>query len=188
MCFNDDTLTNKLIFDLEDLIFSLDKQDVYFKVKTKIGSINGQCYENDNDLLVKNDALSFDVKTENNDSGKTNETFFDIIITKAETGNVHSKWGTLKKNRSLNETLTEVVINMQHIDVRLDLDLAYKFFEIFNPKLENRICDVEYDPEQIQNILSVNDLPLIHFESKGLRVFLPSGNINDNCSVFIFKV
>jgi vacuolar protein sorting-associated protein 13B len=175
-CHSD--ICSKFLVEFEDIIYSLDKQDVYLKLKMKVGSMNGEYYRLENDTWVKSEALNFSNEpdvTETED--KANDIFFDLTLTKAETIDVHSKWGANKKNRT-HETLVEVIVKMQQIDTRIDLELMKDFMPLLN------VCASTGDEsENKQRIWAVSDLPLLHFESKGFRIFVPV-----ETSVFILKI
>lgn len=182
----------KLIIEIEDIISSVDKQDVYIKIKNKIGSINGQHYrKTDLDVWTKNDSLGFNMRSDQILIAETNDTFFDLTITKAQTRNVHSKWGTFKRDRSMNETITEIMINMQSLDFRLDFELITPFIQIF--KIFTKIDENQKKQKKTNTnsaVSSVADLPLIYFESKGVRLFIPflTKNRDSDCDVFIINV
>lgn len=179
----------KFIIEIEDIISSVDKQDVYIKIKNKIGSINGQHYrKTDLDVWQKTDSLGFNMRNDQILIAESNDTFFDLTITKAQTGNVHSKWGTQKRDRSLNETITEIMVSMQSLDFRLDFELITPFIQIF--KIFTKIDENKKKIKKSSSILSVADLPLIYFESKGVRFFLPflTTNRDNDCDVFIINV
>lgn len=176
----------KFVIELEDLITSIDEQDVYTKIKTKIGSLSGVCKTRATGtedwlnidvlgLMARSDALGDSLQ----------ETFFDLTITKALTKNVHNKWGTKgKKNQNLISTITEIMVNLQQIDVKLDLNMLATFLPIF------RIFSKETagSKAQPQAVLSVADLPLLFFQSKGVRVFVPMLPYSTQCNVLFFKV
>lgn len=173
----------KLVFEMEDIIYSLDMQDVYLQIKAKIGGMNGQCYEFDGTKRswVKNEALGLTVQTESGGSSKSaNDTFLNLTITKAETKNVHTKWDTVRKNREQNDTLIEVIAKMEQIDLRLDLDLLEQCIDV--------LTIFQRKEKAPTGVLGVKDLPLILFSSKGLRLFIPLRDCPEQCNAYIFKI
>lgn len=189
--FDDDNRsTKKFVLDIEDIMYSLDQQDVYYKIKNKIVSVCGEYFEKSvaDESWVKNNSLGLNVQSDVDgvdDVEKINETFLDVTITKAETTNVHTKWGTCKKNRSLNDTLMEIIINMQPTDLILNMDSLVSFLPILNVFHTDK-----GDPEESTGFASVSDLALIHFKSNGIRIFLPctTADHKHNANVLIFKV
>lgn len=178
----------KLVFELEDIISSVDQQEVYLKIKSKIGSISSQLYEREMGTKpwTVNELMGLSLKLDPTTSvEKSNNSFFDLIITKAETGNVHSKWGTQKKDKSLNDYLTEIVVGMQQIDVRVEIELLEYFIPVINMLvLKKKIEENEVSP----NVVSSSSLPLIYFECKGLQIYVPSKYSHVNCNTVICKV
>ena len=161
-----------LVFEIEDVMFSMDQQDVYFKVKAQVVSVSCEFFELTDSKWIKNSNLSLSVQSDESDLKKNTETFFDVIITKAETGNVHSKWGTFKKNRSLNESLTEIIVNIQHIDIIVNFDKLLLFQPILSELLEKK-QKIQQSKTKSNGFACISDLPLLHLKSSGFRVFVP---------------
>ncbi|XP_021693609.1 vacuolar protein sorting-associated protein 13B [Aedes aegypti] len=175
----------RLAIELEDIIYSLDMQDVYLQIKAKVGGMSVQCYEFDVDkgAWAKNEALALTVQTDSGGSSKSaNDTFLNLTLTKAETTNVHTKWDTVRKNREHNDTLIEVIAKVEQIDLRLDLDLLEQCLDVLT------IFQKQDEPEPPQKVFGVRDLPLILFSSKGLRLFIPLRDCSDRCNAYIFKI
>ncbi|XP_065088861.1 intermembrane lipid transfer protein VPS13B [Ochlerotatus camptorhynchus] len=176
----------RLTIELEDIIYSLDKQDVYLQIKAKVGGMSGQCYEFDVEkgVWAKNEALALSVQTDSGGSSKSaNDTFLNLTITKAETTNVHTKWDAVRKNREQNDTLIEVIVKVEQVDLRLDLDLLEQCADVLT--IFQQKDDAEVPPRKV---LGVRDLPLILFSSKGLRLFIPLRDCSDHCNAYIFKI
>lgn len=190
------------------------------KLKTKITTLRAICKSrsNDDDEWIPNNILGVSAEPIATAGGSTTtttkrqqlpldnrqvDTFFDLTITRAITRNVHNKWGKKRKrNQNLNDTITEIMINMQTIDVQLDFDMLSTFMAIFSIFGVDDKCRRDDDDDDdctnvdgknqqssITAVHSVSDLPLIFFQSKGIRVFLPTLSKNTNgCNVLIFKV
>ncbi|XP_053661509.1 intermembrane lipid transfer protein VPS13B [Anopheles marshallii] len=203
----------KLKIELEDIIYSLDKQEIYSQMKAKIGGMSGACYEWQESVAsgthqhasggwVRNEALAITVQTgEASESSKATgtDTFFNMTVTRAETQNVHTKWDTVRKSREHNDTLVEVLIKMEQVDLRLDLDLlgeCVRMMNVLQPTTSataSLVVEKDFGTNSCANsVLGVKDLPLILFASKGITVFLPlrSGSTDDRelCSVYIMKI
>lgn len=204
---SNDREQRKFIVELEDIITSIDRQDIYMKLKTKITTLRAicKCRSTDADQWTTNNVLGVTVRTEPMaNAGPTGtkllgrqpvdnrqvDTFFDLTVTRAITRNVHNKWRTKRKrNQNLNDTITEIVINMQTIDVQLDFDLLATFAGIFSVLSGGDDDFAAAGRRQTVAVRSVSDLPLVFFQSKGVRVFLPIlSNTTSGCNVLIFKV
>lgn len=184
----------ELLIDLEDIIVSIDKQSSYTKAKAKFGSINGM-RKKKNQSTGETDVLNMisrsDVLTTD-----SQETFLEIVATTAIASNVHSRWGTATKKlmgfRNDIDTITEIMITMQSIDLKLETDVLNVILNI-NGKIrsENALKvhrdDCESDSD---TVYCVRDLPLLFFDCKGLQLWLPnSNNVNaTDSNVLIVKV
>uniref|UniRef100_A0A182P8W4 Chorein N-terminal domain-containing protein n=1 Tax=Anopheles epiroticus TaxID=199890 RepID=A0A182P8W4_9DIPT len=202
----------KLKIELEDIIYSLDKQEVYSQMKAKVGGMSGACYEWQNTPShqqttlgggwVRNEALALTVQTgEASESSKVTgtDTFFNMTITRAETKNEHSKWDTVRRSREHNDTLVEVLIKMEQIDLRLDLDLLGESLRMLSVLQPASTAETPKTSDGLNTnnagsnaVLGVKDLPLILFTSKGITVYLPlrsePSEERDHCSVYILKI
>lgn len=170
---------HKFSIELEDLITSIDKQDIYVKIKTKVGFLNGIYKTKSKDEWERNDLLGLNTISEGLRDNL--DTFFEMTFTKAMISNVHTKWQTKKKeNLNLNDSITEINVTMQRIDVKLCPETLSTFMPIFGHFINSKATDPA-------PITSVSDLPLVYFKSKGFRIFLPI-KPSEQCNVLILKV
>ncbi|XP_026672531.1 vacuolar protein sorting-associated protein 13B isoform X2 [Ceratina calcarata] len=192
----------KLVLELEDIITSIDLQPVYFKLKNKITTVTIYHYTRAPNsptwdigeyvgavLCGREDNLE-----KGDDSG-----FLSFTLTRAKSGNVHTRWGTYKRHKNpkkdvttettvtTNGYISEVVIKIQMVDVILPLTIASRYIQLLKPL----ICfcrSAEKDPIEIpeQNVtrrlssianLDNESLPLIYLDFKGLRLMLPASNV-----------
>ncbi|XP_076678481.1 vacuolar protein sorting 13B isoform X2 [Andrena cerasifolii] len=196
------TSSLKLVLELEDIITSLDLQPVYLKLKSKIttatvfhytrapnsptwdiGEYVGAILCGREDNLEKGD-----------DSG-----FLSFTLTRAKSGNVHTRWGTYKRHKSqkkdvmaeatlsANTYISEVVVKMQMVDIILPLTVVSKYMQLIQP-FTCFYQSVEKDTAETsdQNVaprlssiarLDNETLPLIYLDFKGFRLMLPASNI-----------
>lgn len=169
--------------ELEDIITSIDKQDIYVKVKTKVGFLTGVCKTKiaSKDEWEFNDLLG--VTTISEGLRDNLDTFLEMTFTKAMISNVHTKWQTKKiENLNLNDSITEINVTMQRIDMKLDLEMLTTFMPIFGHFISNQPTE-----PMPTNVTSVTDLPLVYFKSKGMRIFVPI-TATDQSNVLILKV
>lgn len=175
---------HKFSIELEDIITSIDKQDIYVKIKTKIGFLTGLCKtktRTSKDEWERNDLLG--ITTISEGLRDNLDTFIEMTFTKAMIANVHTKWQTKKtENLNLNDSITEINVTMQRIDMKVDLAMLSTFMPIFGHLLSTK--PVEPMP---MNVTSVTDLPLVYFKSKGMRIFVPI-RASDQSNVLILKV
>lgn len=174
---------HKFSIELEDIITSIDKQDIYVKIKTKVGFLTGVCktkFALKNEW-ERNDLLELTTVAEG--LRDSLDTFLEMTFTKASISNVHTKWQTKKvENLNLNDSITEINVTMQRIDMKLDLEMLTTFV----PILGHFIANKPTEPMKT-NVISVTDLPLVYFKSKGVRIFVPI-RAADQSDVLILKV
>lgn len=174
---------HKFTIELEDIITSIDKQDIYVKIKTKVGFLSGMCKtkSKQKDDWERNDLLGLTTISEGLRDNL--DTFFEMTFTKAIISNVHAKWQTKKKeNLNLNDSITEINVTMQRIDVKLDLGMLSTFMPIFV-----HLFSTKPNEPMPTSVISVTDLPLVYFKSKGIRIFVPV-EAPDQSNVLILKV
>ncbi|GAB0097730.1 vacuolar protein sorting-associated protein 13B [Sergentomyia squamirostris] len=181
----------KLVLEFEDIISSIDLRDIYVKLKAKIGYFACNSFLMDNPgVWRQNEMMGVCGRTP--ETSDPNYTFLDVTVTKAETSNVHNKWGASKKNRNLNESLTEVMVNMQQIDFKIDPNFLQSFVEFLKIFLNSQAVSREKEIMKMRKkdvkITSVADLPLIYFNCKGFRVLVPVEDNNGSYNVCILKV
>nr|XP_031825790.1 vacuolar protein sorting-associated protein 13B isoform X2 [Nomia melanderi] len=192
----------KLVLELEDIITSLDLQPVYLKLKSKITTATIFHYTRAPNsptwdigeyvgaiLCGREDSLE-----KGDDSG-----FLSFTVTRAKSGNVHTRWGTYKRHRSQkkdivteptlssNAYISEVVVKIQMVDIILPLTIVSKYVQLLKPFTcfyQTIEKDCIETPEQnattsLSSIASLDNetLPLIYLDFKGLRLMLPASNI-----------
>ncbi|XP_076165604.1 vacuolar protein sorting 13B isoform X1 [Ptiloglossa arizonensis] len=192
----------KLILELEDIITSLDLQPVYLKLKSKITTTTIFHYTRAPNsstwdigeyvgaiLCGREDSLE-----KGDDSG-----FLSCTLTRAKSGNVHTRWGTYKRHKtqkkdlmtettlSANRYISEVVVKMQMVDIILPLTIVSKYIQLLKP-FTCFYQSVEKDTietfeqnltPRLTSVASLDNeaLPLIYLDFKGLRLMLPASNI-----------
>lgn len=172
---------HKFSIELEDIITSIDKQDIYVKIKTKVGFLSGICKTKSKDEWERNDLLGLTTISEGLRDNL--DTFIEMTFTKAMISNVHTKWQTKKKeNLNLNDSITEINVTMQRIDMKLDLEMLSTFMPIFGHLISTKPTE-----PMPTSVISVTDLPLVYFKSKGMRIFVPI-KASDQSNVLILKV
>lgn len=184
----------KVSFELEDIISSVDKQNAYVKVKTKCGSMSGmreiKCTTKKAQPIV--DVLTV-LSRSDTLADNTQDTFFELVATKATTHVVHNRWGAKKANlgRISDDTMTEVMITMQSLDVKLELDMVSIVLPIVSClSTENTALETVAGSAVAQHSssLSVKQLPLIFFNCKGFQMWIPTSSNVDQSDVLILKV
>lgn len=184
----------ELLIELEDVIMSVDKQSTYTKVRTKFGSLNG-VRKRLSSPDAPEDMLKILGRTETL-IDEAQQTFFEMVSTTAIAKNVHSRWGaTMSKKalgfREVNDTITELSITMQSIDIKLELDILAMLCGIADEIGRITVATADDAAESATKVTSVRDLPLIFFDCKGVQLWIPMPNetaAGTNTDVLIAKV
>lgn len=186
----------KVAIELEDIISSVDKQSAYAKVKTKCGSMNGirEIRNGPDQFHQKVDLLTV-LSRSDTLADNAQDTFFELVATKATTHNVHNRWGAKKVNlgRGYDDTITEVMITMQSLDVKLELDMLSTVLPIINCLTAEggrppKTLDAPEPTSQVYPPMNVKQLPLIFFNCKGFQMWIPTCSTIDHSDVLILKV
>lgn len=188
--------STELLIDLEDIIVSIDKQTAYSKTKAKFGSINGMRKKRNPttgetdvlNMLSRSDALTAETTAA--------ETFLEIVATTAIASNVHSRWGTAATKKVMGfrndmETITEIVITMQSIDLKLEADVLFVILNINDEVRDANSLNAHGECDSNAMTYCVRDLPLLFFNCKGLQLWLPNASYESsatNSNVLIVKV
>lgn len=160
---------------MEDIISSIDKQATYTKIKTKFGSLNGVRKRRD-PITGATDLLNIIGKSEILIE-EAQETFFEMISTTAMANNVHNRWGASTRKalgfRDGTETITELMVTMQSIDIKVELDVLTVILSINDEIVQAQKSIASDQPAAAPSVMCVKDLPLIFFDCKGLQMWIP---------------
>lgn len=200
--------TLKLVFDMEDIMSSLDLQKVYMKFKSKIvtATINHYKRENVSKPWETGDYLGFIMRGQEGIPSTERQDdcgFMSLTVTRAKCGHVHSKWGTSSKKYKLAEAkidtsiinldtryISEVVVTLQPIDLLMSFSILRNFYVIFDPLKYVPVSEAVKSTNS-NTCLDNSKLPLAYLECHGLRVMIPVSDLDLSLSthdVVIFEV
>ncbi|GCB67729.1 hypothetical protein scyTo_0008108, partial [Scyliorhinus torazame] len=188
-----------VVGELEDLSASVDIQDVYTKVKCKVGSFNIDHYKNrpgEGWHTGQFDGLLLQCKEKPGMAAKLLEGshqqhgFLSLTYTKAVTRNVRHKLTSRPErvSRSLHRVtegivdsspqyLHEILLSAQPFDVVLSFPLIHNVAKIFQAKLPKKPKAKRKSTGQPMRAygLTSRELPLIYINTSVVRVFIPKG-------------
>ncbi|XP_060527776.1 intermembrane lipid transfer protein VPS13B isoform X2 [Cylas formicarius] len=193
--------TVKLVLDAEDIVSSLDFQNVYLKVKSKIGGASiRQFKRSTKDSSWELGPFSGYVMRLRDElmSGPRQEesSFISVTITRASCQHTHTLWGALQRKEKdkklpghqLSNTryITEVVVNIQPLDFVLSVHTLRSFFYLaLIPLSVMPFVDDKTEPSTTSNTsLTLNNqtLPLAYLECQDIRFIFPSACLSGNTS------
>ncbi|KAI4504385.1 hypothetical protein M0802_000856 [Mischocyttarus mexicanus] len=188
----------KLVMEMEDIITSLDLQPVYLKLKNKITTVTIFHYTRapyaQNWDVGEYVGIILCGREDNLEKGDDSG-FLSFTLTRAQSGNVHTRWGTYKRYKnnkkdvitealvSTNAYISEIDIKIQMVDIILPLSILSKYMQLAKPliHLNKKYPKVAKSSQEriitsiLAKITNINNefLPLVHLEFKGLRLMIP---------------
>ncbi|KAK2583878.1 hypothetical protein KPH14_001152 [Odynerus spinipes] len=188
----------KLVMEMEDIITSLDLQPVYLKLKNKITTVTIFHYTRapyaQNWDVGEYVGIILCGREDNLEKGDDSG-FLNFTLTRAQSGNVHTRWGTYKRYKSnkkdfitealvsTNAYISEIDVKIQMVDVILPLSILSKYMQLAKPfvhldKTNEKIIknnDEGIITSMLTMITNINNefLPLVHLEFKGFRLMIP---------------
>lgn len=184
-------MKSKLVLDIEDFITSIDQQNIYFKLKTKIGALSIQYFNlSEEQEWIVSDDLKLAVQLQPSENERQ-DAFLDFTLTVAEVENVLKKWGAKTKTEN-QSTLSEIVLNLKAIDVQLSvkgIEAVFPLLGLLTSQQDRGFKkQTSKEIETSTTVHSVADLPLLHFDCKGIVVYIPTDETENDCDVLILKV
>ncbi|KAM7361700.1 vacuolar protein sorting 13B isoform 2-T2 [Cochliomyia hominivorax] len=173
---------SKLVLEFEDFLSTVDQGQDFTKYTSKIGNFNLSYYQKSEKYdWLQQEYLRMRMIAETNE-----HPFLNIILTKVSLKDFYKRIG-VKRKGEVGRNISEVLIVMQAMEIIVDLDRVQEFMEPLCGLLEknSQNCDSKQDKE---NIIIASELPLVHFESKGITCYFPLDNLKKQCTVLICKI
>ncbi|XP_055848221.1 intermembrane lipid transfer protein VPS13B isoform X2 [Episyrphus balteatus] len=173
----------KLVFDMEDLITSVDKQEDFTKFSNKVGTLNMRFFEmGAGDEFVLSDRLR--IKMVNDSTHPT--PFFNMIITTVSVKNFFKRIGAKRKETDHCRAISEVIVKMEEIEMIIDLDKLAILAPALKALTGGERVIKKTEPTSTTPCTAYQ-LPMVHLESRGFTVYIPTESSKTWCSVAIFK-
>ncbi|CAB3369189.1 Hypothetical predicted protein [Cloeon dipterum] len=198
----------KISGDMEDMMTSLDIQQIYLKAKSRITAASIQHYQREEDVWQPGRHLGLIVRCNDDtlssakkDANQTTKGLIDVTFTRARSNNVHRKWTQqLAANAAPDATvaapkpagpryISEVDVKLCPLDVILSASVFQNFISLVEPIVKNPV--VSPSPSQPFGYrINNNTLPLVYFDMKDLRLFLPceKSSTHDFCIVQLSSI
>ncbi|KAH8278838.1 hypothetical protein KR018_010220 [Drosophila ironensis] len=171
----------KVVFTLEDLLLNIDKHSDFNKITTKIENVALNYYKSNQDDWEKFENIH--VKRLGDSS---NLPLLSVVVTTVSLQDLYAKIGA-KNPHNKQHTISEVLIDVQPIEMVLDFDKIIEFVvplcEVFDA-MGSHISEVDAST----TITTVQDLPIVHLNSKGIFVYLPLEQGRQSCSVLLLRI
>lgn len=180
-----DNHNHKIIFTLEDLLLNVDRHPDFTKVTTKVENVNLHYLESKKGSeLERVNGLNFKMLGDS-----SNLPMISVVVTTVSLKDLYSKIGARNLDQK-SSTISEILIDLQPIEMILDLNIATKFLiwqcellELLgnnNPPFVNQ--------EHSQNLTTVKDLPMVHLNSKGIYFYIPMERSKKSSTLLLMQV
>ncbi|XP_022217026.2 LOW QUALITY PROTEIN: vacuolar protein sorting-associated protein 13B [Drosophila obscura] len=181
-----DRKQNKIVVTFEDLLLNVDKHSDFTKITTKVENLGLDYYEaKPQGEWLKKDGFYIKMLGDS-----FNLPLISVVVTTVSLQNLYSKIGA-RNPRNKQHTISELLIEVQPIEMVLDLDQITDFviplcgvIEIMrgnNEALDQR-------PAMESRVTTVQDLPMVHLISKGIYIYLPLATGRKSCSVLLLRI
>lgn len=173
---------SKLILEFEDFLSTVDQGQDFTKYTSKIGNFNLSYYQkSDKYDWLQQEYLRMRMIAETNE-----HPFLNVVLTKVSLKDFYKRIG-VKRKGEVGRNISEVLIVMQAMEIIVDLDRVQEFMEPLCGLLEKNSQNSDSNQDK-ENIVIASELPLVHFESKGITCYFPLDNLRKQCTVLICKI
>ncbi|XP_054747188.1 intermembrane lipid transfer protein VPS13B isoform X1 [Anastrepha obliqua] len=180
---------SKIVFELEDLLSTVDKREDYTKFTGKVGQCNLTYYKpdaNEGGGWLAEAGLRLKMLGE-----VANMPFLNIVYTSVGLKSFYTRIG-VKPKCDANRSIAEIIVTVQAMEIIIDLKCLREFVGSLGILFVASECE-DYPKEDTNkqtqtNPPTVSDLPLIHLDSKGFTVYTPLATEREYCTVIIWKI
>ncbi|XP_061387162.1 intermembrane lipid transfer protein VPS13B [Musca vetustissima] len=185
---------SKIILELEDFLCTLDQGQDFTKYTNKIGNFNLNYYQQKsaNEWLAQ-ERIRIRMIAETTDLP-----FLNIVLTKVCLRDFYKRIG-VKRKGEMDRFISEIVVIMQAMEIIMDFDGILEFLQPLCALMWEEESATDKEGENLhevkkikeESIVKAADLPLVHFESKGITCYFPLANgiaQQQQCSVLICKI
>ncbi|XP_034127951.1 vacuolar protein sorting-associated protein 13B isoform X2 [Drosophila guanche] len=177
---------NKIVVTFEDLLLNMDKHSDFTKITTKVENLGLNYYEaRPQGQWQKKDEFYIKMLGDS-----TNLPLISVVVTSVSLQDLYSKIGA-RNHRNKQHTISELLIEVQPIEMVLDLDQITDFviplcgvIEIMRGSNQ----PTEQRPAAESRVTTVQDLPMVHLNSKGIYIYLPLATGRKCCSVLLLRI
>ncbi|KAH8359232.1 hypothetical protein KR093_005309 [Drosophila rubida] len=178
----------KVILNFEDLLLNVDKHPDFIKYTCKVENVSLNYYE----TCIPAEYKPVDSIYVKMLSDISNLPMISVVVTTVSLKDLYSKIGALNLNFK-QHTITELVIDLQPIEMILDLDKIAEFILLQCEILEiirgdHRLGVSGEEPAPKETVVTVQDLPIVHLSSKGIYIYIPQETQKKSYSVLLMRI
>ncbi|XP_017091950.2 intermembrane lipid transfer protein VPS13B isoform X1 [Drosophila bipectinata] len=179
---------SKISIIIEDLLLNIDKNREFNKITTKIENVGVNYYEAKQQDWEKVENIHVKMLGDS-----SNLPLISVVVTTVSLEDLYAKIGA-KNPHNKQRTISEVLIEVQPIEMVLDLDQITEFvvplcevIEIVTGSGTDNNASSS-SSTAASTITTVQDLPIVHLNSKGIFVYLPLATGKKSCSVLFLRL
>ncbi|XP_017847869.1 vacuolar protein sorting-associated protein 13B isoform X2 [Drosophila busckii] len=180
----------RVTLNFEDLLFNVDRHDSFNKVTAKVETLDLNYFT----AKSPNEWTQMDSFQINTLGDSSNLPLLNVVITTVSLRDFYQKIGAsdlFHKERSI----TELLIDVQPIEMVLDLDQLTEFCIPLCELLDYVRKNNPYQgsnasrPSQYKDtIKTVQQMPIVHLNSKGIFIYAPLETEKQCCSVLVLQI
>lgn len=180
----------RLVINFEDLLLNVDKHPDFTKITSKVENVSLNYFEA---------KMASDWKLVDNIHIKmlgdsSNLPMISLVVTTVSLKDLYSKIGAVNLVNK-KRTISELIIDLQPIEMILDLDKITEFMiyqcevlELMRNDHRRMKAPLTEEHSQREKIITVEDLPMVHLNSKGIYIYIPQETEKLRCSVLLLRV
>ncbi|KAH8311151.1 hypothetical protein KR044_004588 [Drosophila immigrans] len=178
----------KIVMNFEDLLLNVDKHPDFSKFTCKVENVSLNYYEMDKQSEYKLvDNIYVKMLPDS-----SNLPMISVIVTTVSLQDLYSKIGAINLHHK-QTTISELIIDLQPIELILDLDKIAEFALLQCEVLdilrnEQRAVTSTEDQSPKDTMVTVQDLPIVHLNSKGIYIYFPEETDKKRYSVILMRV
>ncbi|XP_034117971.1 intermembrane lipid transfer protein VPS13B isoform X1 [Drosophila albomicans] len=178
----------KIVMNFEDLLLNVDKHPDFSKFTCKVENVSLNYYEANQPTdfkLVDNIYIKMLPDS-------SNLPMISVVVTTVSLHDFYSKIGAINLHNK-QHTISELIIDLQPIEMILDLDKIAEFAllqcEILDiMRTSHRLGSSNEELVQKETMLTVQDLPIVHLNSKGIYIYIPQETEKKRYSVLLLRI
>ncbi|KAK9889545.1 hypothetical protein WA026_006900 [Henosepilachna vigintioctopunctata] len=199
----------KLVIDTEDIVSSIDFQNIYLKIKSKVGSISVEHFKYVKEKWIPGPYLGLVMRYREDYLGEDrheDNAFINLTITRASCRHTHTLWGMLHNRKRDPKTfsnsanmlptrfITEIVVSIKPIDIVLPFKILRNYYLVLEPLFAIRWPKRKDTSNPSTAYINNQVLPLAYLDCHDVRVVVPiSCSKKKNTTklhhdVFVFKI
>ncbi|KAM8707006.1 hypothetical protein ACLKA7_011160 [Drosophila subpalustris] len=179
----------RMVLTFEDLLLNVDKHPDFTKITSKVENVSLNFFE----AKMPGEWKIVDKVHIKMLADSSNLPMISVVVTTVSLKNLYSKIGAINLYNK-KRTISELIVDLQPIEMIFDLDKIAEFLiyqcEILELMRHEHHLKAPVSEEHLQRekIITVQDLPMVHLNSKGIYIYIPQETEMTRCSVLLLRI